>query len=235
MATKYQKARNEQNAQKKKDIKKSNEIVKAYDNAILKTIEKEKDLLPKLLEERKIDLLNKIQLLSDTDIMDSENEILLSDKKFPYQEVIDNCFKPIMEFGHKEATYSPIELYQVLQVFSEMCYAIRKKEETFTPTLDLFMHFADLSTYQLNKMRSKQEFAVVISKIDVLICSFLSENSMKRLIDSRTAELLQKADHKKRDKDEPITIVASQTSTILTDIDRERIQEQLNVLTNNKK
>lgn len=225
MATKYEKERKKVNAQKKQDIKNNNEIVVAYSDAVKDLVEIKKEMLPDILKERKAKMLTELEMHGKA-IAEQDN-LVISGKSFPYQEVIDKCFKPIIVFGCKEAQYSPTELYEVLDVFKELCEACRKVEPTFTPTLDLFLSFADMSTYELNKMRVKPDYAVVTNKIDVFICSYISDNSMKRMIDPRTAELLQKADHRKRDRDEIAPVINVQQNTIYTSDDEELVRKSL--------
>lgn len=225
MATKYQKERSKINQEKKENIQKSNKVVMSYSEAVKDLVQLKKESLPDILEQRKTQMLTELEMYG---LASSDNEdVVISGNKFPYQEVIDKCFKPILIFGCKEAQYSPTELYEILDVFKELCGACRKVEQTFTPTLDLFLSFADMSTSELNKMRTKQEYEVVVSKIDVFICSYISDNSMKRMIDPRTAELLQKADHKKRDRDEVPQVINVQQNTILTKDDEEIIRKSI--------
>lgn len=226
MATKYEKERKAINAKKKEDIKKNNEIVIAYTDAVKDLVEMKKEMLPEILKERKTKMLTELEMYGMAK-SDNEDNLVISGKSFPYQEVIDKCFKPILVFGCKESQYSPNELYQVLDVFKDLCEACRNIEQTFTPTLDLFLSFADMSTYELNKMRVKPDYAVVTNKIDVFICSYISDNSMKRMIDPRTAELLQKADHKKRDRDEVAPVINVQQNTIYTIEDEEIVRQSI--------
>lgn len=233
MATKYEKERKKINAEKKQQIKNNNEIVQSYNDAVKNLVALKKEMLPELLEERKTQMLTELEMYDIGKI--EEDNFVINGKSFPYQEVIDKCFKPIMVFGCKECRYSPNELYQILDIFKDLCNACRKIEQTFTPTLDLFLSFADMSTYELNNLRIKQDYAVVTNKIDVFICSYISDNSMKRLIDSRTAELLQKADHKKRDKDEVAQVINVQQNTIYTSDDEEIVRKSILAKLNNMK
>ena len=220
--------------QKKKDtIKKNNELVTDYSETVNKMMAKTKEQLPELLSERRAELTKDLVMYGSAE--SDGKEISLQDHKYPYQEVIDKCFNPIIKYGCKEADYSPQELYEILDIFEKMCSEIKIYEETFTPTLDLFLRFADISTYQFDKLRSSQDYAVVVSKIDVFICSYISDNAMKRLIDSKSAIFAQQADHKKRDRDEPITINATQNVSILSDDERKQIQESLRQYAKNNK
>ena len=225
MATKYQKERKEINNKKKEDIKRNNEVVIAYSEAVKDLVNIKKEMLPEILKERKTQMLTELEMYDIGKI--EEDNFVINGKSFPYQEVIDKCFKPIMVFGCKECRYSPNELYQILDVFKDLCNACRKIEQTFTPTLDLFLSFADMSIYELNNLRIKQDYAVVTNKIDVFICSYISDNAMKKMIDSRTAEFLQKADHRKRDRDEVAQVINVQQNTIYTSADEEIVRKSL--------
>lgn len=225
MATKYEKERKEINDKKKKDIKRNNEIVISYSEAVKDLVNIKKEMLPELLKERKTQMITELEMYG---LANSEkDDLILSGKSYPYQEVIDKCFKPIMVFGCKECQYSPTELYMLLEAFKTLCEACRKIEQTFTPTLDLFLVFADMSTYELKKMRVKPDYAVVTNKIDVFICSYISDNSMKRMIDPKTAIFLQGADFNKRDRDEVAQVVNVQQNTIYTKADEEIVRQSL--------
>lgn len=226
MATKYEKERKALNDKKKKDINLNNEIVTACSEAVDNLIEIKKQCLPELLEERKNQILTELKKYEIIE-EDSENNFVINGKSYPYQKVIDKGFKPIIVFGCKEARYSPAELYMVLESFDYLCDAYRNLEQTFTPTLDLFLRYADMSTSELNKLRTKPEYEVVVSKIDVFICSYISDNAMKRLIDPRTAELLQKADHKKRDRDDVPQVINVQQNTVYTSADEEIVRKSI--------
>lgn len=234
MATKYEKERKKINTEKKQQIKNNNEIVQLYSDAVKNLVALKKEMLPELLEERKSQILTELEMYGIAK-RENENDLIINGKSYPYQEVIDKGFRPIIVFGCNECQYSPNELYMILEAFKFSCEEFRKVEQTFTPTLDLFLIFADMSTYELNKMRVKPDYAVVTNKIDVFICSYISDNSMKRLIDSRTAELLQKADHKKRDKDEVAQVINVQQNTIYTSDDEEIVRKSILAKLNNMK
>lgn len=226
MATKFEKERKALNAKKKEDIKKSNEISTSYSKAVKDLVALKKECLPQILEERKTQMLTELQMYGLAQ-QDSEDNFVVSGNKFPHQDIIDKCFEPFIVFGSKPSQYSPAELFEILDVFKELCKACRKIEQTFTPTLDLFLGFADMSTKELDKMRTNEEYEIVVSKIDVFICSYISDNAMKRMIDPRTAELLEKADHKKRDRDEVPQVVKLQQNTIFTTTDEEIVRKSL--------
>lgn len=232
MATKYQKERKVINAKKKEDIKKSNEIVTSYSQAVKDLVAMKKECLPQILEERKTQMLTELEMYGLARQEDSDN-FVINGNKYPHQDIIDKCFEPIIVFGSNPSQYSPTELYLILDVFKELCKACRRIEQTFTPTLDLFLTFADMSTKELDKMRTNQDYEIVVSKIDVFICSYISDNAMKRMIDPRTAELLEKADHKKRDKDEVPQVVKLQQNTIFTTADEEIVRQSLIETINN--
>lgn len=226
MATKYEKERRAINAKKKEDIKKSNEIVTSYSQAVKDLVAMKKECLPQILEERKTQMLTELEMYGLA-IKDSDDNFVINGNKFPHQDIIDKCFEPFMIFGNNPAQYSPAELYEILSVFKELCKACRKIEQTFTPTVDLFLSFAEMSTKELDKMRTNQDYEIVVSKIDVFICSYISDNAMKRMIDPKTAIFLQSADCKKRDRDEVPQVVKLQQNTIFTTADEEIIRQSL--------
>lgn len=226
MARRYEKERKAINAKKKEEIKKSNEIVTSYSQAVKDLVAMKKECLPQILEERKTQMLTELEMYGLAQQEDSDS-FIINGNKYPHQDIIDKCFEPIIVFGSNPSQYSPTELYLILDVFKELCKACRRIEQTFTPTLDLFLSFADMSTKELDKMRTNQDYEIVVSKIDVFICSYISDNAMKRMIDPKTAIFLQSADCKKRDRDEVPQVVKLQQNTIFTTADEEIIRQSL--------
>lgn len=221
---KIEKERKEQNQIKKAKTEKDNAMIQNLDIAIVKMLNNEKENLPNLLEQRKLDLINDLKLRGCA--IEKKDSITIQGNNYLYQEVIDNIFRPIINWRHKEAEYSALELHSIFEVFIDLCKEIKKKEPSFTPTLDTFLYFSDVGIETFRKYQRNELYRPTCDKIYAFIGMSISDAGLRGNANNRVVTFLEERDLGKQTLP-PITVIGEQYNNIISAKDREELREKI--------
>lgn len=190
-------------------------------------IEKQRKRIPHYLKKRRQYFAADIKQYEQDKL--NGDMVQFSDKTIPLINVMENAFRPLINYNGVIPTYSDEELLMLFDYFKD-CVVQLNQTELFVPTKEYFCSLLGISTVTFNTYKESNSMLrrELAARVEDFCANMTTQAGLQKKVSEYVATFTMKSALGRRDND-PININAlTQNTTIMTDGELAKMAQAFN-------